>query len=74
MPSSKVSLDRIPLTLPFHPSVYLFRRIILKHYKTIMTDQDTKDIFKLLPIISYKRKRCLSNHLVRASQPQPPVF
>ena len=39
-----------------------------------MTDQDTKDIFKLLPITSYKRERNLSNHFVRASDRQPPVF
>ena len=65
MPSSKkVAPDRIPLILPFHPSIYLLRRIILKHYKTPMTDQDTRDIFKLLPITSYKRECSLCNHLV----------
>ena len=42
MPSSKkVSPDRIPLILPFYPSIYPLRRIILKHYKTLMTYQDT---------------------------------
>ena len=47
MPSSKkVSPYRIPLILPFHPSIYQLRRIIQKHYKTHMTDQDTKDILK----------------------------
>ena len=71
MPSSKkVSPDRITLILLFHPSIYPLRRIILKHYKTLMTDQETKDIFKLLPITSYKRERNLRNHLVRASEPQ----
>ena len=75
MPSSKkVSPNRIPLILPFHPSIYPLRRIILKHYKTLMTDQDTKDIFKLLPITSYKRKRNLCNHLFRASEPQSLIF
>ena len=75
MPSSKkVSLDSIPLILPFHPSIYPLHRIILKHYKTLMTDQDTKDIFKLLPITSYKRERNLCNHLVRASEPQSLIF
>ena len=75
MPSSKkVSLDRIPLILPFQPSIYPLHRIILKHYKTVMTDQDTKDIFKLLPITSYKRERNLCNHLVRASEPQSLIF
>ena len=39
MPSSeKVSPDRIPLIIPFHPSIYPLRRIILKHYKALMTD------------------------------------
>ena len=75
MPSSeKLSPDRIPVILPFHPSIYPLRRIILKHYKALMTDQDTKDIFKLLPITSYKRERNLCNHLVRASEPQSLIF
>ena len=75
MPSSKIfSRDSIPLILPFHPSIYPLRRIILKHYKTLMTDQDTIDIFKLLPITSYKRERNLCNHLVRASEPQSLIF
>ena len=72
--SKKVSPDRIPLILPFHPSIYPLRRIILKHYKTHMTDQDTKDILKLLPITSYKRERSLCNHLVSASETQPLMF
>ena len=75
MPSSKkFSPYRIPLFLPFHASIYPLRRIILKHYKTPMTDQDRKDIFKLLPITSYKRERNLCNHLVRASEPQSLIF
>ena len=75
MPSSKkVSPDHIPLFLPFHPSIYPLRRIILKHYKTLMTEQDIKDIFKLLPITSYKCERNLCNHLVRASEPQSLIF
>ena len=72
--SKKVSPDRIPLILPFDPSIYPLRRIILKHYETLMTDQDTKDIFKLLPITSHKRERSLCNHLVRASEPQTFIF
>ena len=39
-----------------------------------MTDQDTKDIFKLLPITSYKRERNLCNHLVHASEHQTLKF
>ena len=39
-----------------------------------MTDQDTMDIFKLLPILSYKRERNLCNHLFRASEPQSLIF
>ena len=75
MPSSKkVSPDRIPLILLLHHSIYPLRRIILKHYKTLMTDQDTKDIYKLLPIASYKRERNLCSHLVRASEPQSLLF
>ena len=72
--SKKVSPDRIPTILPFHPSIYPLRRIILKHYKTRMTDQDTMEIFKLLPITSYKRERNLCNYLVCASEPQSLIF
>ena len=72
--SKKISLDHIPLILPFHPSIYPLHHIILKHYKTLMTDQNTKDIFKLLPITSYKRERNLCNHLVCASEPQTLMF
>ena len=50
--SKKVSQNHIPLTLQFHPSTYPLHCIILKHYKTLMTDRDTKDIFNLLPITS----------------------
>ena len=72
--SKKVSPDRISLIITFHPSIYPLRRIILMRYKTLMTDQDTKDIFKLLPITSYKRERNLCSHLVRASEPQSHIF
>ena len=73
-PSSKnVTMDRIPLILPFHLSIYQLRRIILKHYKTPMTDQNTKDMFKFLPIPSHKRELNLTNQLVCASHPQPAV-
>ena len=72
--SKKISPDRIPLILPFHPSICQLPRIILKHYKTLMTDQDTKDILKLLPISSYKRERNLYNHLVHASEHQTLIF
>ena len=72
--SKRVSPDRIPLVLPFHPSIYPLRCIILKHYKTLMTDKDTNDILKLLPITSYKRERNLCSHLVCASEPQSLLF
>ena len=39
-----------------------------------MTDQYTKDIFKLLSITSYKRERNLCSHLIRASEPQSLIF
>ena len=68
--SKKVSPHRIPLILPFHPSIYPLRHIIMKHYKTLMTDQGTKDIFKLLRITSYRREHKLCRHLVRASETQ----
>ena len=64
--------ERIPLVLPFHPSIHPIRRIILNNFKILTTDPSTKDIFKELPVTAYKRERNLNNHLVRASHPQPP--
>ena len=66
-------MDRNLLILPFHPSTYPLCRIILKHYETPMTDKNTKDMFKLLPITPCKRETNLGNHLVPASHPQPAV-
>ena len=43
------SSDRIPLVLPFHPSVYPIRRIIYKHYNTLMTDPSTSAVFQNIP-------------------------
>ena len=39
-----------------------------------MTDQDTKDIFKLLPITLYKRNSNIRIHLVRSLHRQPTMF
>ena len=66
-------MDLIPSILPFHPSVYRFRQIILKHYIAQMADQTTKDIFKILPATSYKREYNSCNHSFPASHPQPPI-
>ena len=65
--------DRIPLVLPFHPSIHPIRRIIYKHYKTLLSDPSTKDIFTNLPITAYSREKNISDHLVRAAHPLPPT-
>ena len=72
--SKKVSLNRIPIILSLHPSTYPLRRILLKHYETLLTDQNTKDIFKLLSITSCKPEHNLGSHLVHASEPQSLIF
>ena len=72
--SMKVSPDRIPLFLPFHLSIYPMRRIIQKHYKTLMIYQDTNDFVKLLPITSNNGERNLCSYLVRSSEPQTLLF
>ena len=48
--------------------------VLVSHIYIYMTDQDTKDIFKLLPFTSCKSERNLCNHLVRASERQPLTF
>ena len=54
----KVSRNRIPfysISISFHPTICPLGRIITKHCKTLITDQDIKDNFILLPITSHKR-------------------
>ena len=67
--SSRSQSQRIPLVLPFHSSVNPIRRIIFKHYKTLMSDPSTKEVFPHLPVTAYKRERNISDHLVRAAHP-----
>ena len=67
------SMGRIPLILTFHHSICPLRRIILRHYKTLMTDQNTTAIFNLLPITLYKHVANSNNHLFHALHPQQAV-
>ena len=55
--------DVIPCVLPFHPSIYPVRKVIFKHFETLMTDPTTKGIFPNLPTTAFKRENNLSNHL-----------
>jgi len=71
--SEPKSTYRIPLVLPFHPSIHPIRRIILRNYKALMNDTATKNIFPKVPITAYKRDHNLANHLVRAFHPKPSV-
>ncbi|KAJ8048233.1 hypothetical protein HOLleu_00467 [Holothuria leucospilota] len=66
---AKPSSDRMPLVLPFQPSIQPIRRAIYKNVKILSQDASTKDIFQDLPITAYKRQRNLSENLVRASDP-----
>jgi hypothetical protein len=70
-PSEPKESDRIPLVLPYHPSVHPIRRILLRNFKTLMADPGTNNTFKKVPVTAYKRDRNLANHLVRATHPRP---
>ena len=63
-------LDRIFLVMTFHPVNTAVRNIIIKNYRILREHESTKDIFNNMPITSWRRDKNLSNHLVRAKDPQ----
>ena len=64
--SQKEENQRIPFTLTFHPLNLPVKNIILKNFKLLQNDNEIR-IFLLLPLISFKRNKNISDFLVRST-------
>ena len=56
--------ERIPFTFTYHPQNLAIKNIILKNFKILRNDPETKHIFYLPPLISFKRDKSLANFLL----------
>ena len=75
--SQNKETDRIPFTLTYHPQNLAIKNVILKNFKILRNDPETKHIFSLPPLISFKRDKNLGNFLVRSAfkfNDQPGTF
>ena len=53
-PLAKISDDKIPLVLIFHPFNYKVRNIISRNFQILKKDPETSAIFTDNPLISFK--------------------
>ena len=58
-------IERIQLTLTFHPNNLAAKNVIVKNFKLLQNDPETTTIFSQPPLISYKHEKSISNFLVR---------
>ena len=65
--SQNEETDRIPLTLTYHRQNLAIKNVILKNFKILRNDPETKHIFSLPLLISFKRDKNLGNFLVRSA-------
>ena len=73
--SQNEQANRIPFTFTCHPQDLAVKNVILKNFKILRNDPDTKHIFPLPPLISLKRN--IGSFLVRSafkSDNQPGTF
>ena len=75
--SQNEQANRIPFTLTCHPQNLAVKNVILKNFKILRNDPDTKQIFPLPPLISLKRDKNIGTFLVMCtfkSDNQPGTF
>ena len=75
--SQNEETNRIPFTLTYQPQNLAVKNVILKNFKILRNDRETKHIFSLPPLISFKRDKSIGNFLVRSafkSDNQPGTF
>ena len=75
--SQNKETDRIPFTLTYHSQNLAIKNVILKNFKILRNDPETKHMFSLLPLISFKCNKNLGNFLVRSAfkfNDQPKTF
>ena len=54
-------------TLTYHPQNVAVKNVIFKNFKTLRIDPETKHIYPLPPLMSFKRDKNISNFLVRSA-------
>ena len=67
----------IPFTFTYHPQKLAIKNVVLKNFKILRNDPETKHIFSLPPLVSFKRDNSLGNFLVRSAfkfENQPATF
>ena len=72
--SQSEETDRIPFTLPYDPQNLAIKNAILKNFKILRNDLETKHIFPLPPLTSFKCDKNLGNFLVKSDAKLVPLF
>ena len=57
----------IPYIRTYHPQNLAVKDVILKNFKTLRNDPETKHIFHLPPLFSFKREKNTGNFVVRSA-------
>ena len=65
--SQNEETNRIPFTFTYQPQNHAVKNVILKNLKILRNDPETKHIFPLPPLISFKRNKNIGNFLVRSA-------
>ena len=66
-PLAKISDDKIPLVLTFHPFNYKVRDVISRNFLILKNDPETSTIFTDNPLISFRRNKNMRDNLVRSA-------
>ena len=64
--SQNEETNSIPFTPTYHPQNLAIKNAILKNFKILRNDTETKHIFSLPLLVSFKRDKNLGNFLVRS--------
>ena len=62
------------LVTTWHPRLKLLPEILRQSYHYIEKDQKLKEIFKKKPIVAFRKKKSLANHLVRSDIIPPKAY
>ena len=61
------TVDRVPLVMTYHPFNTHIKRYLLRNFRILSTDQQTRDIFPQPPVVAYKRDLSLRDILVHST-------
>ena len=64
-PNTRISNNRIPFTLTYHPLNNHIKPIINRNFSLLVSDSNTSNIFNDRPLFSFKRDRNLRSFLVK---------